>query len=58
MASWTELLDQRSSRQTPFDEEVRRRVEALADTVTQQHLLTVAVPHNVHNVVQHLGESR
>jgi MFS family permease len=57
VASWTELLDQRSNRQTPFDEEVRRRVEALADTVTQQHLLTVAVPHNVHNVVEHLGQS-
>ena len=56
VASWTELLDQRSNRQTPFDEEVRRRVEALADTVTRQHLLTVAVPHHVHNVVEHLGE--
>ncbi len=56
VASWTELLDQRSNRQTPFDEEVRRRVEALADTVTQQHLLTIAVPHHVHNVAQHLGE--
>ncbi|WP_250033719.1 MFS transporter [Paractinoplanes maris] len=56
VASWTEFLDQRTNRQTPFDEEVRRRVEALADTVTWQRFLTVAVPHHVHNVVQHLGE--
>ena len=56
VASWTEFLDQLTNRQTPFDDEVRRRVEALADTVTWQRLLTVAVPHHVHNVVQHLGE--
>ncbi|WP_250004821.1 MFS transporter [Actinoplanes sp. M2I2] len=56
VASWTEFLDQLTNRQTPFDDEIRRRVEALADTVTWQRLLTVAVPHHGHDVVRNLGE--
>jgi predicted MFS family arabinose efflux permease len=45
VASWADHRDQHDRRSTPFDEEVRRRVAALADSVTPaEHLLFVAVP--------------
>jgi len=43
VASWAEYLDQREHRQTPYDEEVRRRVEALATNVDSDRLITVAL---------------
>ncbi|MEU4243630.1 MFS transporter [Actinoplanes sp. NPDC026619] len=41
VASWADYVDQLQHRQTRFDEQVRERVEALAESVAQQRLLHV-----------------
>ncbi|WP_051570830.1 MFS transporter [Cryptosporangium arvum] len=49
VASWTDHRDQHDRRLTRFDEDVRQRVRALADSVDDaEHLLFVDVPHHSH----------
>ncbi|WP_433129124.1 MFS transporter [Micromonospora sp. CA-240977] len=43
-ASWADYVDLSQHRQTPYDHQVRHRVEALADAVSTQRLLALTLP--------------